>query len=72
MICQKKLLFIIESLGGGGTQSVLATLINEFAKKYLKITLLTFKSKKFDKFTHKQKINNLPLQKNNEKNFSNL
>ena len=29
----KKLLFIIESLGGGGTQSVLATLINEFAKK---------------------------------------
>ena len=63
------MLFIIESLGGGGTQSVLATLINEFAKKNLKITLLTFKSKKFDKFTHKQKINRVILQKNNEKNF---
>ena len=65
----KKLLFIIESLGGGGTQSVLSTLINEFAKSDFKITLLTFKSKKFDKFTLNKSINRVILQKNNRINF---
>ena len=41
----KRLLFIIESLGGGGAQNALSKLISEFQNNNLKLTLLTFKSK---------------------------
>lgn len=62
----KQILFIIESLGGGGTQSVVSTLINEWNKKNIKIHLLTFKSKKFDKFFINKSVKRFIMKKNNK------
>lgn len=66
----KKLLFIIESLGGGGAQSVLTTIINEWKKSTLKINLLTFKPKKFDRFLIDKDIKRIIIQKSNKSNSS--
>lgn len=62
----KRLLFIIESLGGGGAQNALSKLISEFQNNNLKLTLLTFKSKKYDKFFLNKSVKRIILPKNNE------
>lgn len=62
----KKLLFIIESLGGGGAQSTLSKLVGEFQNNNLNLTLLTFKSKKYDRFFLNKRVKRIILPKNNE------
>ena len=64
----KKLLFIIESLGGGGTQSVVSTIISEWKKLDLELDLLTFKPRKFDEFPVDKKIKRAIIEKNNKSN----
>ena len=51
----KKICFIIESMGGGGTQKNLYRLINTFEKDETKVSLITFKKKKRTLFS-KQKL----------------
>ena len=55
----KRLLFIIESLGGGGAQNALSKLISEFQNNNLKLTLLTFKSKKYEAPSQVWKLHNI-------------
>ena len=43
---KKKICFIIESMGGGGTQKNLYRLINTFEKDETKVSLITFKKKR--------------------------
>ena len=66
---KKKICFIIESMGGGGTQKNLYRLINTFEKDETKVSLITFKKKKKEHFIFKTKIKryyaNVPLHSSN-------
>ena len=65
----KKIIFIIESLGGGGSQSVVSTLITEWKKRGFDITLTTFKPKKFDRFSLTNKVNRVIIQNEPKSRF---
>src|SRR3990167_7810563 len=44
----KRIVFVISSLGGGGAERVISTLANYFASKKYQVTVVTFYPKKFD------------------------